>query len=144
MQNAIIQFIFGTIFGTAFGSVITGLISAHFDKKKNKYTSKHKFKEDRYKAIVLLMYSLANYENEQVKLQKHRPDLTTREELIDELTAEWTNMSLYANDTVLMKTKGFLENPDQEHLNVALIAMRHNLYDIHTQLKPEDLTLNIH
>src|SRR6187431_2002472 len=95
MHNAIIQFIFGTIFGTAFGSVITGLISAHFDKKKNKYTSKHKFKEDRYKVVILLMYSLTNYEKEQEKLQKQRPDLTSKEDLIDELTAEWTNMSLY-------------------------------------------------
>jgi hypothetical protein len=138
MEDKILQFILGTVVG----GLITGLINARFDKKKNKYTTKHKFKEERYKAITLLMYSLINYDKEQTKLFKLRPDLNSKEDLVAELKNEWTNMALYANDTVFLKTKYFLETPNQESFNKALLAIRSNLYDINTKLIPEDLNLN--
>ncbi|HEX8561976.1 MAG TPA: hypothetical protein VF676_03245 [Flavobacterium sp.] len=138
MEDTIIKFILGTVFGGLF----TGIISAKFDKKKNKYTTKHTFKEQKYKSITVLMYSLVNYEAEQLKLLKIRPDLKTKGDLVDELKMEWTNMALYTNDTVLLATKKFLKDPIQQNFNSALLAMRSNLYDINTKLTPAHLDLN--
>jgi len=137
MENTILQFILGTVFG----GIFTGIISASFDKKKNKYTTKHKYKEERYKAVTILMYSMVNYEANREKLLTLRPDLKTKEDLIVELKMEWTNMALYTNDTVLLETKKFLKNPNQQNFNKSLLAMRCNLYDIQTRLLPEHLDL---
>ena len=114
--------VFGLI---GIGSIIPALISFFFGLRKTKHDSKQELKEKRYKAILLLCYTFINYEKESMKLKIQRPDINSKEELLNELTTEWVNMSLYASDGVILKMKNLLENQTKkahEFVSQALIV----------------------
>lgn len=127
----------------ALGLISIGGIINYFivENKKRKDQSRHEYKEIRYKAILILSHALVNYEKDKEKLLFKRPDIKSKEELKDEIKLEWFNMALYASDLVIIATKNFLENPDQEKLNEMIFAMRKSLYGIKTTLNPKDLFL---
>ncbi|MFY7666891.1 hypothetical protein [Flavobacterium sp.] len=122
---------------------IGGVINYFFvESKKRKDQSRHEIKEVRYMAILLLSYSLVNYEKEKDKLKRQKPEITSKEELIDEIKLEWFNMTLYASDLVIKTMKKFIENPNEEALNKLVFVMRKSLYNVKTTLSPEDLSLD--
>ena len=82
------------------GGIIQSLISFFINSRKAKDDSKLATKEKRYKAIILLSYAFVNYEKEKSTLLINRPNIKSKEELFNELNAEWVNMSLYASDGV--------------------------------------------
>lgn len=110
--------------------------------KKRKAENKHKLKEDRYKAIILLCYALINYEKESTTLIIQRPDINTKERLISELNAEWINMVLYASDKVILAMKKFLKLENKSSFNQLILTMRKDLYGIKTGIKIQNMTLN--
>lgn len=117
----------------------------HFyaEDKKRKDQSRHEFKEVRYKAVLILAHALIDYEKSKEKLLKHRPEIKSREDLIDEIKLEWINMSLYASDSVIIATKRFLEQTNQLTFNEMIFAMRKSLYNIKSSISPQVLKLNI-
>ena len=125
---------------------IGGLLKSAFDyfyveKKKTKDQSRHELKEIRYKAVIILCYTLLNYEENKEKLSNHRPDIKSKEELNKEIELEWLNMALYASDSVISATKEFLLLSNQENLTNMILTMRKSLYDIKTSLSSHDFIL---
>lgn len=122
---------------------VGGLLKSGFDflmdNRKRRTETQHQFKETRYKAILLLLYSLMYYEHEQDQLKKHRPDIQSKEDLENEIRAEWTNMVLFASDNVILAMQKFNRNPERESFAKTLLAMRKDLYGIRTSLKISDL-----
>ena len=123
------------------GSVIPALVSFIIASRKKKSDAKQELKEKRYKAILLLCYAFVNYGREQTKLVINRPNITSKEELLNELTAEWVNMSLYASDDVISKMKKLLEIQTENEYNALIIQMRRDLYSVKTKLTPETFKL---
>lgn len=137
----ITEIIISTIGFIGIGVILKSLLDFIIENKKRKDDSKQQFKETRYKAIILLMHSLIKYEKEKIKLLKHRPDIETKEELINELYTEWINMSLFASDKVILKMKEFVKNPSNSNFNNTIIEMRKDLYSIKTKLKENDFNI---
>ncbi|WP_340200669.1 hypothetical protein [Ascidiimonas sp. W6] len=70
------------------GSVIPAIVSYVIASRKKKSDSKQELKEKRYKAILLLCYAFVNYEREHTNLIINIPSITSKEELLNELTPE--------------------------------------------------------
>lgn len=125
---------------------IGGLLKSAFDfffveDKKRKDQSRHEYKELRYKALLILAHALLNYENTKEKLFSHRPEIKSKDELLEEIKLEWMNMTLYASDSVIIATKKLIENQNNDALNDMVFSMRKSLYNIKTTLTSEDLKL---
>ncbi len=125
------------------GGIIQSLISYFINSRKVKDDSKQATKEKRYKAIILLSYAFVNYEKEKTKLIINRPNIQSKEELFNELNAEWVNMSLYASDGVILKMKNLLESNSTEDYNILILEMRKDLYSVKTKLGADDFKLNL-
>lgn len=124
------------------GGIIQSLISFFINSRKAKDDSKQATKEKRCKAIILLSYAFVNYEKEKSTLLINRPNIKSKEELFNELNAEWVNMSLYASDGVIMKMKNLLETNSLQSYNELILEMRKDLYSVKTKLKPSNFLLN--
>jgi hypothetical protein len=123
------------------GSLVKSILDFFVDGRKRKSESQQQHKEPRYKAILILCHTLVNFENEKDRLIIHRPNIKTKEDLLDEVYLEWVNMTLYASDDVIKAMKIFLQNYNQENFSKTMIAMRKDLYNIRTNLGEQDLTL---
>ncbi|OFX44742.1 MAG: hypothetical protein A2X13_06260 [Bacteroidetes bacterium GWC2_33_15] len=126
---------------------IGGLLKVGFDyliaTKKAKTDAKQEFKEKRYKAIILLCYSLVYYDREKTTLIINRPDIQSKERLINEIMAEFINMSLYASDKVIYTMKKFIELQNNQALNNIALSMRKDLYGIRTKLKGDEFEISV-
>jgi hypothetical protein len=132
-----------TIVGyVGFGGLLKSLLDFFIGSRGTKQNARLTFKEIRYKAIILLCYALVNYEREKTYLLLNRPDINSYEKLVNELHAEFINMSLYGSDKVMLALKEFIDIPSKETLNALAISMRKDLYGISTKLKHTNLQLN--
>ena len=122
-------------FGTLLGTLLKGTLDFFIATKKAKQDSKNSLKETRYKAIILLCYTLVYYDREKTNLVVNRPDITSMERLQNELHAEFINMALYGADGVINKMKLFMLSPTSETLNDLAIEFRKDLYGIKTKLQ---------
>lgn len=52
---------------------------------------KQEFKEARFKCIIILMYSIIDFDKHRSALEQHRPNLRSCDDVIEELKAEWHN-----------------------------------------------------
>jgi hypothetical protein len=125
---------------------IGGLLKSAFDylfieKRKRKDQSRHELKDLRYKEMIILCYSVLDYDLNREKLLLKRADIKSREELISEIKLEWINMSLYASDKVIMATKKFIQFNNQDNLSDMVFTMRESLFDIKTSLTSQNLKL---
>jgi len=116
--------------GIALKTILDFFTAARTSQQSLKIT----FKETRYKVIILLCYAMVYYEKESSLLVINRPDLPSKERLLNELHAEFINMSLFASDKVILSMKFFLKNLDSLSLNKLAISMRKDLYGIKTKL----------
>ena len=123
------------------GGLLKSIIDFFIDNRKLRTEARHQFKETRYKAILLLLYALMYYDKEQDQLKKHRPDIKSKDDLINEIRAEWTNMILFASDNVITTTQNFILEPNLTNFNKTLLAMRKSLYGLRTKLKFNDLKI---
>lgn len=125
---------------------IGGLIKSFFDfliaSRKAKQDSQHSLKELRYKALILLCFALVFYDKEKSTLIINRPDIASKDRLVNEIHAEFINMSLYGSDDVLIKLKEFFKNQDVHSLNCLAMAMRKDLYSIKTKLQAEHFDIS--
>ncbi|MBL1278658.1 MAG: hypothetical protein COA33_000155 [Fluviicola sp.] len=123
------------------GGILQAVVTYIIGSRKKKSDAKQELKEKRYKAILLLCYAFVNYAREHTKLVINRPNITSKEELLNELNAEWVNMSLYASDNVISKMKNLLETQNANSYNSLIIEMRKDLYSVKTKLTPETFNL---
>lgn len=117
--------------------VIPAIVAYIISSRKKKADAKQELKEKRYKAILLLCYAFVNYEREQTRIIIKRPNITSKKELLNELEAEWVNMSLYASDNVIKMMKEFLKIKNLAAFNSLIITMRKDLYGLKSKLSPE-------
>ncbi|MGL4596910.1 MAG: hypothetical protein ACRCYO_05250 [Bacteroidia bacterium] len=125
-----------------------GLLKSAFDyfyieDKKRKDQTRHAVKENGYHNFLLLSHILLEYEKSKAKLAITKPEIKSREELLNELKLEWMGMALYASDDVIRAAKKFLEKPSYETHNEMIFAMRKSLYAIKTSLTLDELKLNV-
>jgi hypothetical protein len=123
------------------GAILKSIIDAFFEKRKMTDKTGHEFKQVRYKAIILLMYSFFDFEKHKKELLKNGRDFKNTEELLDEIKAEWSNMTLFASDNVIRATKKFIQTPNSLNYNTVALEMRKDLYGLKTKLTSIDLEL---
>jgi hypothetical protein len=132
-----------TIVGLLGIGAITPKVFEYFsDRQKIKDQSKHDYKQVRYKALILLMYGYLDFEKRNEYLVKYNRNFQNKEALLEELTTEWTNMTLYSSDEVIKAMKKYIQSPNMDTYIVTTLAMRKDLYNIKTSLAVSDLKLD--
>jgi len=123
------------------GAILRGIIDSFLKKRETTHKAEHEHRAIRYKAALVLMYALLDFEKEKSRLQIHRPEIKNKEQLHDEIKLEFNTMILFGSDNVLKSVKAFIHNPSEQHFHIVALAMRQDLYRIGTKLKAEDLKL---
>jgi hypothetical protein len=83
--------------------------------------------EARYRVVILLMYAAADFEGNQTSLRINRPDLNSKKLVLDELSAEWHNMILFASTATLKSLQSFISEPTRTNMLAAALSMREDL-----------------
>ena len=76
------------ISGAGLGAVITAFVQYWLNRRETTLKSQRNDLEARYRVVILLMYAVVNFADNRASLRINRPDLKTREQVIDELEAE--------------------------------------------------------
>lgn len=126
-DGAISTLITGLVSGIGVGSVITAGIQHLLKRKETSLESQRKDLEARYKVVILLMYAAVDFKTNEASMRIHRPDLKTRQSVLDDLTAEWHNMTLFASGKTLDALRAFIRSPTRETFSIAALAMRVDL-----------------
>lgn len=124
--------------GTAVGTAIGSFFSKRWELSNTVKLQQQDFKSERYRVIILLMYSALDFEREKVKLKKHGRDYDAIDELLEELKAEWHYMILFASDQALKRTKAFIQLPNYQNFCNAATALRKDLWGSKTSIKFDD------
>jgi hypothetical protein len=121
------------------GALITALFQFWADKSKAKSEEMQKFKNERYKAVIILMNSILDFDQSAKTLRQQGRNFANKTELQYELLTEWRNMILFANDDVIKNLKDFLNEPSDYNFYKTSISMRKDLYGVSTKLKADNL-----
>ena len=124
------------------GALIPKLFDIYSNERKNRSQSRHEFKQVRYKAIILLMYTYLDFDERNTLLLAHNRNFRTKKDLLEELFTEWTNMTLFASDNVIRTMKAFVKNPSEDSYLTVTLAMRKDLYNVKTSLTISDLKID--
>ena len=123
------------------GSICSGMRgSTSSGIYKTKDQTKHEYKQVRYKAIIVLMYAALDFQKNKSSILEHR-SFNDKTDLLNELHAEWSCMTLYASDAVILAMKEFVQTPDTDNFIKTTLEMRRDLYNISTKLVPTNLKL---
>lgn len=122
-----------------FGALIKSFVDAALTKRQNRTQKQQEFKETRYKAIILLMLALLDFEKNKSKLAEHGRNFNSADELLDEIKDEYDNMILFASGGVIETTKKFIIHPDRDTFYRAALMMRKDLYGLKANLSVDDL-----
>jgi len=125
------------------GGILQSIINYIINSRKEKNDSKQKLKETRYKAVVLLCYAFANYEEEHSRLVIQRPNIESKSQLYQELNAEWVNMSLYGSDGVILRMRDFLVKQDNISYSRLILEMRKDLFGVKSKLNSMTYELDL-
>lgn len=117
----------GLVAGLGIGSVLTAAIQHVLSKRSAVYESQRQDLEKRYRVIILLMYAAVDYDGNATALRINRPDLTSKEDVLEDLKAEWYNMLLFASEHALTQLPAFIDTPTKKQLGLTAIAMRQDL-----------------
>lgn len=110
------------------------------EKRKQIRFSEQEEKEKRYKSLVQKMRIVVEPEDMKY-VKEHRPDLKNIEDWKKEIQQEWFNSLLFASDDVIRALKEFVLKPDDSTYAKTILAMRKDLWNKKTSLKPEECIL---
>jgi hypothetical protein len=127
MDAGLSTLITGLAYGLGIGAVVTALIQYALKRKEAAYDSQRKDLEARYRVVILLMYAAVDFEVNRASFRINRPDLTTKQLVLDELKAEWHNMILFASSETIKTLQTFIAQPSRPNLFQAALAMRVDL-----------------
>jgi hypothetical protein len=122
-----VNLITGLIAGLGIGSAATAWIQYWLRRRETAHQSQRKDLEARYRVVILLMYAAFDFECNKTSLRINRPDLIDKQSVLDDLTAEWYNMMLFASEETLRSLRSFIQNPDKNNLRTTASAMRKDL-----------------
>lgn len=118
--TALISFVLGTVLGA--------YLKIRWERINSAQLQKQEYKTERYKTVILLMYSLLDFDKQIAILAAHGRTYKTVDGLVEELTAEWNNMLLYASDDVLISAQAFIKHPDKSTFRRCVFDMRKDLW----------------
>jgi len=127
MDAGLSSLITGLVAGLGIGTVSTAIAQHLLERQKATRESQRKELEARYRVVILLMYAALDFESNRAAFRINRPDLKTKEAVLDDLRAEWVNMILFASSTTLGSLQSFIEQPSHHTLVSAAQAMRSDL-----------------
>jgi len=119
--------------------IIATSLTYYFDKRKQIKLNEQQLKEKRYQHILALMCSHLNPEYTGYfdwEGRKSNPNNFKKE-----LEVEWFYSVLFASDDFVKALKEFIQKPDNTTYAKAVIAMRKDLWNEKTNLKPEVINL---
>jgi len=122
-----ITLISGVVGGLGIGSVVTALIRHSLKRREAAHQSQREALEARYRVIILLMYAAYDFKSNETAFRIHRPDLKSRNEVLEELHAEWFFATLFASDRTLSALTRFMNDPTFKHLADCAVSMRQDL-----------------
>lgn len=99
-----------------------------WERKSSAQQQKQDFKDARYKCIIMLMYTLLDFEKRNLGLVKFGRNFKSKDELINEIKAEWHNAILFASDEVLEDLNVFIKNPSAKSFKKSALSMRKDLW----------------
>ncbi|MBI5461226.1 MAG: hypothetical protein HY941_03470 [Gammaproteobacteria bacterium] len=111
-----------------FGGALGTYLRIVWERMSSAQLQKQEFKDARYKCIIMLMYTLLDFDKRSKGLEKFGRDFKTQEELIDEIKAEWHNAILFASDEVLENLHAFIKDPSAESFKKSALSMRKDLW----------------
>ena len=127
MDAGLSSLITGFVTGLGIGTVGTALVQHSLERRKVAHESQRKDLEARYRVVILLMYAAIDFRGNQASLRINRPDLKTKQAVLDELRAEWVNMILFASSSALASLQAFIEKPSHATMVASAKAMRNDL-----------------
>jgi hypothetical protein len=110
------------------GGVIGTYLRILWERRNTALLHKQEFKEIRFKCIILLMYTALDFEERNPGLKQYGRNFSSREDVIDELKAEWHNAILFASDEVLKAIYAFTKEPSGQLFKQAALTMRKDLW----------------
>jgi len=113
--------------GLGIGSGVTALAQHFLKRRENALDSQRQDLEKRYRVIILLMYAAFDFESNKISLRRHRPDIKSREDVVEDLKAEWFNMLLFASEKTQSALHSFIQDQTLDNLKCAALAMRQDL-----------------
>lgn len=127
MDAALSALITGLVTGLGVGTAATALVQHFLKQREVARDSQRKDLEARYRVVILLMYAAVDFETSRTSFRINRPDLNTKELVLEELKAEWINMTLFASSETLKSLQAFISRPTRPVLFQAALAMRADL-----------------
>ncbi len=119
---------------------IGGIITAFLNKSKEIEFQRLEQKQKRYKSMLLYMDVF--FEPNNIKfLASRQPDITSANDVLQYLRAEYHEMLLYASKEVVRSAKQFIELPSREHFLNVVLAMRNDLWVRKRDLNLADIRL---
>ena len=126
-QQSWINLVVTLLAGLGIGSVLTALIQHSLRRREAAHQSQREALELRYKVIILLMYAAYDFRSNETTIRIKRPDLGSRNAVLEELHAEWINATLFASDQTLSALTRFMNDPSFKHLAECAVSMRQDL-----------------
>jgi hypothetical protein len=126
-QQSWISLATGLVAGLGIGSVVTALIQHTLKRREAAHQSQREALEARYKVIILLMYAAYDFKSNETAMRINRPNVKNREQVLEDLRAEWVNALLFASSETLEALRLFISDPTVNHLTDCAISMRRDL-----------------
>lgn len=125
------------------GGSIGTILQSFLSNKNRVFEDEFKKKAERYKAIMILMWTSLNPKSELKHLKLYREDIPNTETLHKELKLELYNMMLYAGDNVMRSFKLFVKKINHENYSKVALEMRRDLYGRKTKINFDEIRIEL-
>ena len=99
-----------------------------WERRNAALLQKQEFKETRFKCVIVLMYTALDFEKRGRGLEQFGRNFHSKNDVIDELKAEWHNAILFASEDALKSIHAFIREPSVALFKRAALAMRKDLW----------------
>lgn len=110
------------------GGLLGTYLQLIWQRRNSVLLQQQEFKDTRFKCIIMLMYTVLDFEKRGRGLEQFGRNFRSREEVLDELKAEWHNAILFASEDALQSIHGFIRDPSVASFKRAALAMRKDLW----------------
>jgi hypothetical protein len=117
----------GLVAGLGIGTALTAVIQHALRRREAAFESQRQDLQARYRVVILLMYAAFDFDGKETALRINRPNLKTRQDVLDDLRAEWVNMLLFASEKTLDALGLFISSPTADNLVASAASMRGDL-----------------
>lgn len=136
-----IEIIITAVTALGVGGIFTVIVSHYLDRGREIDFKRHEQKEKRYRSVLL--YMDVYFEPRNIKfLSSRQPDISSQNDVIEYLKAEYHEMLLYSPKNVLLAIKKFLNNPNRENFLLTILEMRQDLWIKDKDLSVDEISVN--